>query len=25
VGQQFQIKYNPNRPGSRLGIVVQDG
>ena len=25
VGQQFQIKYNPNRPGSRLGIVVLDG
>jgi heme/copper-type cytochrome/quinol oxidase subunit 4 len=25
VGQQFQIKYNPKKPGSRLGIVVLDG
>lgn len=25
VGQQFQIRYNPDRPGSRLGIVVLDG
>lgn len=25
VGQQFQIKYNPRRPGSRFGIVVLDG
>jgi peptidoglycan/LPS O-acetylase OafA/YrhL len=25
VGQQFQIKYNPKNPGSRLGIVVLDG
>jgi hypothetical protein len=25
VGQEFQIKYNPNHPGSRRGIVVLDG
>jgi hypothetical protein len=25
VGQEFQIKYNPNRPGSARGIVVLDG
>jgi hypothetical protein len=25
VGQEFQIRYNPKNPGSRLGIVVLDG
>ncbi len=25
VGQQFTIKYNPKRPGSRFGIVVLNG
>jgi hypothetical protein len=25
VGQQFQIKYNPKKPGSKRGIVVVNG
>jgi hypothetical protein len=25
VGQQFTIKYNPNKPGSKRGIVVVNG
>jgi heme/copper-type cytochrome/quinol oxidase subunit 4 len=25
VGQEFQIKYNPNKPGSKRGIVVVNG
>jgi hypothetical protein len=25
VGQEFQIKYNPNHPGSKRGIVVLNG